>query len=290
VATIVGAVATSHIPAIGNAIAKGRQNDPYWKPFFDGYDAVRKWLDEVRPDVAVVVYNDHGLSFFLDQMPAFAVGAAVEYSNADEGWGLPVSRPYSGYPELSWHVIESLVANEFDVTACQEIVVDHGFTVPMSLLWGSASPVPVRTVPVVVNTVQYPYPTPLRCLKLGRALGRAIESFEPDLRVVIVGTGGLSHQLEGERAGFINKEFDLEFMDRIVHEPEILAGYSTLELVRLVGSQGIEVLNWLVMRGALPGAVTEKHRNYHIPISNTAGATMVLENHEALVSMHLAAS
>src|SRR5207248_295588 len=166
----------------------------------------------------VVVYNDHGLGFFLDQMPTFAVGAAVEYCNADEGWGLPVSNPYPGYPELSWHLIESLMADEFDVTACQKIVVDHGFTVPMSLLWGGANAAPVQAVPIVVNTVQYPYPTPLRCLKLGRALGRAIESFGPDRRVVIVGTGGLSHQLEGERAGFINREFDLKFMDSIVYE------------------------------------------------------------------------
>ena len=280
-ATIVGAIATSHIPAIGKAIAAGLQEEPYWKPFFDGYKAVRAFIAEARPDVAVVVYNDHGLNFFLDKMPAFAIGASAEYCNADEGWGLPVSQPYPGHPEFSWHVIESLVADEFDVTTCQELFVDHGFTVPMSLIWGKG-PLPVRTIPVVLNTVQYPYPTANRCLNLGRAIGRAIESFQEDLRVVVLGTGGLSHQLEGERAGFINAEFDREFMSRIVCDPESLARYSTPELIRLVGSQGIEVLNWLVMRGALTGLVTERHRNYHAPISNTAGATMVLENHSAV--------
>jgi protocatechuate 4,5-dioxygenase beta chain len=258
------------------------QQEPYWKPFFDGFEALRAWLSKVRPHVAVVVYNDHGLNFFLDKMPAFAVGAAAEYCNADEGWGLPVSQPYPGHPELSWHLIESLVTDEFDITSCQELFVDHGFTVPLSLLWGSGPP-PVRTIPVVLNTVQYPYPTANRCLNLGRSIGRAIESFPDDLRVVVVGTGGLSHQLEGERAGFINPEFDREFMSRIVGDPESLARYSTSELIRLVGSQGVEVLNWLVMRGAMTGVVTERHRNYHAPISNTAGATMVLENRSAVL-------
>jgi protocatechuate 4,5-dioxygenase, beta chain len=276
-ASIVGAIATSHIPAIGRAIERKLENVPYWKPFFDGYGPVREWVQEVRPDVAVVVYNDHGLNFFLDKMPTFAVGAAPEYRNADEGWGLSVARPYPGYPELSWHLIESLVDEEFDLTTCQEMLVDHGFTVPMSLLWPDKDSRPVCTIPICINTVQFPYPSPLRCLKLGRAVARAIESFEKDLNVLIVGTGGLSHQLEGKRAGFINPDFDRLCMDKIVNEPEVLACYSTEDLIRFCGSQGVEFLNWLVMRGAVPGAVIEKHRNYHVPISNTAGATMILE-------------
>jgi protocatechuate 4,5-dioxygenase beta chain len=276
-ATLAGAIATSHIPAIGNAIAKGRENEPYWKPFFDGYLPVRRWLAEARPDAAVVVYNDHGLNFFLDKMPTFAVGAAAEYRNADEGWGLPVVQPFPGHPALSWHLIESLVAGEFDITMCQEMLVDHGFAVPMALLWPGGAP-PIPAVPVVINTVQYPYPTPARCLKLGQAIGRAIESYgSEDFRVLVVGTGGLSHQLEGERAGFINPHFDRLCMDKIAAEPEALARYSTADLMRLAGSQGVEVLNWLVMRGALGETAIEKHRNYHAPISNTAGATMILE-------------
>jgi len=275
-ATIVGAIATSHIPAIGRAMERNLQNEPYWKPFFDGYGPVRKWLEEVRPDVAVVVYNDHGLNFFLDKMPTFAVGAAPEYRNADEGWGLSVSPPYPGYPALSWHLIESLVTEEFDITMCQEMLVDHGFTVPMSLLWGDVSRT-IRTVPICINTVQFPYPSPKRCLELGRAVARAIESFDDDSRVLIVGTGGLSHQLEGKRAGFINPDFDRLCMDKIVDAPDELARYSTKALIRFCGSQGVEFLNWLVMRGAVPGTVAEKYRNYHVPISNTAGATMILE-------------
>jgi protocatechuate 4,5-dioxygenase beta chain len=276
-ARIVGAVATSHIPAIGRAMERNAQNEPYWKPFFDGYGPVRIWVREVRPDVAVVIYNDHGLNFFLDKMPTFAVGAAPEYRNADEGWGLSVAQPYPGYPELSWHLIESLVDEEFDITTCQEMLVDHGFTVPMSLLWPGKDSRPVRTIPICINTVQFPYPSPLRCFKLGRSLARAIESFEEDLNVLIVGTGGLSHQLEGKRAGFINPDFDRLCMNKIVHEPEALTVYSARDLIRFCGSQGVEFLNWLVMRGAVPGAVVERHRNYHVPISNTAGATMILE-------------
>jgi protocatechuate 4,5-dioxygenase beta chain len=283
-ARIVGAIATSHIPAIGRAIEQGRENEPYWKPFFDGIGPVRDWVNEVRPDAAVVVYNDHGLNFFLDKIPTFAVGAAHEYSNADEGWGLPVARPFLGYPEFSWHLIESLVAEEFDITMCQEMLVDHGFTVPMSLLWPGQEARAVRTIPIAINTVQFPYPSPARCLKLGQAVARAIESFEEDLRVLIVGTGGLSHQLEGKRAGFINPDFDRLCMNKIVNEPEALASYSTLDLVRFCGSQGVEILNWLVMRGAVPGTVEEKHRNYHVPISNTAGATMILAKREEAIA------
>lgn len=277
-AEIIGSVMTSHVPAIGGAIARGLQNDPYWKPFFDGFDAVHEWLERARPDIAVVFYNDHGLNFFLDKMPTFAVGAAPEYRNADEGWGLPVSRPFQGAPELSWHLIESLVANEFDVTTCQEMLVDHGFTIPLSLLWPGGTGCPVKTVPIVINTVQHPLPSAARCLHLGQAVGRAIEAFEQDVKVLIVGTGGLSHQLDGERAGFINREFDMLCMEKLVHDPGALTRYSNRELIELAGSQGIEILMWIAARGALTRRVEKRHSNYHIPISNTATGLLLLEN------------
>ena len=275
-ATIVGALGTSHIPAIGKAYARNLQNDAYWKPFFDGYKAVHAWMDKVRPDVAVVVYNDHGLNFFLDKVPTFAVGAAAEYHNTDEGWGLNVVPPFPGHQELSWHVIESLVHDEFDVTSCQEMLVDHAFTVPLTVLWNQTRN--IKTIPIAVNTVQHPTPSPSRCYKFGQAIGRAIESYDQDLRVVVLGTGGLSHQLDGERAGFINKEFDLMCLDKIVNEPEAITKYSALDIVRLAGAQGLELLNWIVMRGILTGRVSKIHSNYHIPISNTASAVLVLEN------------
>jgi protocatechuate 4,5-dioxygenase, beta chain len=276
-AHIVGGICTSHIPAIGNAIARGLEHDAYWQPFFEGYPRAREWLDDVKPDVAVMVYNDHGLNFFLDKLPTFAIGAANEYRNADEGWGLPTVPPYPGDPALSWHIIESVMADEFDVTTCQEMLVDHAFTVPLALLWGRENRA-IRTVPVALNTIQHPLPTPSRCYKLGQAIGRAIESYSKDIRVVIVGTGGMSHQLEGERAGFINKEFDLLCLEKIVDDPLTLAKYTIHDLVRLAGTQGVELIAWLVMRGALNGRVTKVHSHYHIPVSNTAAGLMVLAN------------
>lgn len=276
-ATIIGGVATTHVPSIGNAIAQKKQDDPYWKPFFKGFDYVHDWLAREKPDVAVFFYNDHGLNFFLDKLPTFAVGAAKDYRNEDEGWGIPVSRPAAGDPALSWRLINALVADEFDVTMCQEMLIDHAVTVPMALMW-PGDVWPVKIVPISINTVQHPLPSLARCLKLGRAVGRAIESYPQDLRVMIVGTGGLSHQLDGKRAGFINKEFDQLCLDKIANDPEALTRYSIHDWVELAGAQGVEFLNWLAMRGALTGQVTMAHRNYHIPISNTAAATIVLDN------------
>ena len=276
-ARIVGGLTTSHIPAIGNAIAKELYDDPYWKPFFAGYPPVLAWLDKVKPDLAVVIYNDHGLNFFLDKLPTFSVGAAAEYRHADEGWGIPVIPPFQGDAEFSWHLINGLVADEFDIATCQEMLVDHGFTVPMSLFWPEYEKFPIKTIPICVNTVQHPLPTPARCFKFGQAIGRAIESYEKDLKVVVIGTGGMSHQLDGERAGFINKEFDMLCMEKIVNEPESLTHYSIHELVRLAGAQGAEFILWLAMRGALGSKVKKIYSNYHIPISNTAAGVLVLE-------------
>ena len=281
-ARVIGGITTSHIPAIWIAMVNELYEDPYWKPFFDGYPPVRNWLTEKKPDVAIVIYNDHGLNFFMDNMPTFAVGAASEYHNADEGWGLRPMQPFAGDPELSWHMINSLVADEFDITTCQEMLVDHGFAIPMSLLWPEYTESGVKVIPVCVNTVQHPYPTPARCFRLGQAIGRAVESYEKDVDVVVIGTGGMSHQLDGERAGFINKEFDLECMEKIVNAPEELIHYSIHDLVRLAGTQGPEFIQWLAMRGALsPHAVTKVHSNYHIPISNTGAGLLLLETDAA---------
>ena len=265
-ATIVGGIGTTHVPSIGKAIAEKKQNDPYWRPFFKGFDYVHYWLARTKPDVAMVFYNDHGLNFFLDKLPTFAVGASAEYRSEDEGWGIPVSRPVPGDADLSWHLINTLLADEFDVTMCQDMLIDHAVTIPMALMWPSAAssdrPWPVKIVPVEINTVQHPLPSMARCLKLGRSIGRALETYPRDLRVAVVGTGGLSHQLDGTRAGFVNKDFDALCLDKIVAEPEALARYSIHELVELSGSQGVEFLNWMAMRGALTGRVSELNRKF----------------------------
>jgi protocatechuate 4,5-dioxygenase beta chain len=276
-AKIVGSITTSHVPAIGKAIARDLKQDPYWKPFFDGFKPVHQWLAKVKPDIAVVLYNDHGLNFFLDKMPTFSIGAAAEYRNADEGWGIPTVAPFRGEQDLSWHLIESLVEEEFDITSCQEMLVDHAFTLPMALLWPDTTDWPVRVVPVCINTVQFPLPSAARCYKLGEAIGRAVASWDADQKVVVLGTGGLSHQLDGTRAGFINKPFDLKFMESLIDDPRWATQYSIHELVEQAGTQGVELIMWLAARGALQGAVRKVHGNYHIPISNTAAGMLALE-------------
>ncbi len=276
-ADIIGAYFTSHVPAIGGAIHRGDQQTPYWKPFFDGFPKVHEWLAKAKPDVAVVFSNDHGLNFFLDKMPTFAVGAAAEYRNEDEGWGLPLYKPFKGDPELSWHIIEQLVDDEFDPVTCQEMLVDHAISIPFELAWPGVKEWPVRLVPIGINTVQHPLPSAKRCLALGRSVHKALASWKGGERIVIIGTGGLSHQLDGERAGFMNPDYDRFCLDHLATDPDALTRDSIPEMVRLAGTQGVEVLNWIAARGALGPGARELHRNYHLPISNTAAATVLLE-------------
>ena len=276
-AQIIGGYFTSHVPAIGGAIVRGDQTDPYWKPFFDGFPAVHQWLAANKPDVVVVFYNDHGLNFFLDKMPTFAVGAAPRYFNADEGWGLPVYKPFDGIPALSWHIIEQLVGDEFDITTCQEMLVDHAMSIPFELAWPDVEAWPVKIVPIAINTVQHPLPSVKRCLALGRSVHRALASWGGDEKIAVIGTGGLSHQLDGARAGFINADYDAFCLDNLAGDPDALTLDSVHEIVRQAGTQGVEVLNWIAARGALGAGAKEVHRNYHIPISNTAAATVLME-------------
>jgi protocatechuate 4,5-dioxygenase, beta chain len=280
--TVPGGIFTSHVPGIGNAIARNLQQDPYWKPFFDGFEPVHAWLAEHKPDIAVVFYNDHGLNFFLDKMPTFAVGAAPQYSHEDEGWGIAFARPYPGHPELSWHIIEQVMAQDFDLVTCQQMVVDHAVAVPYELLWPGEEAFTTKLVPIAINTVQHPLPSPRRCYELGKAVGRALKSWPGDETIVVLGTGGLSHQLEGQRAGHLNKDYDHFCMDRLAPDPEALVQHSAVDIVELAGSQGVEIMNWIAARGALEtsgnGSVRELASNYHVPISNTAAATMLLEN------------
>jgi protocatechuate 4,5-dioxygenase beta chain len=279
-AQLIGGLGTSHIPAIGGAIHKGLQQDPYWKPFFDGFPPIHAWLKEKQPDVIVLFYNDHGLNFFLDKMPTFAVGAAAQYHNADEGWGIPTLSPLQGELDLSWQIINTLIEKEFDIVTCQEMLVDHACTLPLKLFWPNGE-APVTVVPVCINTVQCPLPKPSRVYALGKAVGEAIRAWDSSKKVAVMASGGLSHQLDGERAGFINKAFDLQFLDSLDTNPEWATQFSVHELVEKTGTQGVELLMWLAMRGALATGGGPKVRrvssNYHIPISNTATAVLALE-------------
>ncbi len=279
-ARIVAGVTTSHVPAIGAALDNGRAEDPYWKAVLDGYKPSQKWISDLKPDVVFLVYNDHASAFSLEVIPTFALGCAAEFKPADEGWGPRPVPVVKGYPEMAWHIAQSLILQEFDITIVNQMDVDHGLTVPMNLLFGQPEAWPVRVIPLAVNVVQYPPPTGNRCYNLGKAIRRAVESFDEDLKVVIFGTGGMSHQLQGPRAGFINKEFDAQFLDRLVKDPVGLSRMPHVEYLREAGSEGVEMVMWLIMRGALDEDVEEVHRFYHVPASNTAVGHIVLQNRQ----------
>jgi protocatechuate 4,5-dioxygenase beta chain len=276
-AKIIAGVGTSHTPAIGAAVDNGRSAEPYWAPLFKGYEPSKKWLAEAAPDVAIVVYNDHVNAFDFKIIPTFAIGCAEEFPIADEGWGArPVPR-VMGYPELAAHMVQSLVLDEFDITIVNEMQVDHGLTVPMTLLFGQPEAWPVRVIPLAVNVIQYPAPTGHRCYMLGKAIKKAVESWDEDLRVVIFGTGGMSHQIQGPRAGLINKVFDKAFLDDLTRDPERLARIPPIEYLREAGAEAIELVMWLIMRGALGDDAREVYRFYHVPASSTGVGNIILE-------------
>jgi protocatechuate 4,5-dioxygenase beta chain len=278
VAKIVAGLTTSHVPAVGAAFDNKRTDEPYWRPVFDGYKPSKKWMADLKPDVVFLVYNDHASAFSLEMIPTFALGCAAEFPPADEGWGPRPVPVVKGYPEMAWHIAQSLILDEFDITIVNEMAVDHGLTVPMSLIFGEVDAWPVKVIPLAVNVVQFPPPTGNRCYNLGKAIRRAVEAYDSDDKVVIFGTGGMSHQLQGPRAGFINKEFDRMFLDRLVKDPVGLSKMPHVEYLREAGSEGVEMVMWLIMRGALDQDVEEVYRFYHVPASNTAVGHIILQN------------
>lgn len=272
-------LATSHVPSIGAAMDNNKTADPYWKPLFDGYAPARAWMAEHPPDVAVVVYNDHANAIDLDLIPTFGVGTAESYRVADEGWGRRPVPPVVGAPELSEHIVRELIDDEFDITTCHQLDVDHGLTVPLSVAYPDPGDAwPCAVVPLLVNVIQYPQPTAARCYALGRALGRAIRSFPQDTKIAVFGTGGMSHQLSGARAGLINTEFDRMFLEKIQHDPDTLAGLTRDEYIVEAGTEGVEMIMWLVMRGAMSTDIKRVHDTYHVPASNTAAALALFED------------
>ena len=277
-ARITAGLSTSHIPAVGAAIDLGKTHEPYWQPVFAGYEFSKRWIAAHEPDVVVLVYNDHASAFSLEVIPTFAIGCAESFQPADEGWGPRPVPVVEGHPELAWHIAQSTILDEFDMTIVNRMDVDHGLTVPLSLMFGQPQAWPVKVIPLAVNVVQYPPPTGRRCWNLGRAIRKAVESFDRDLKVMVWGTGGMSHQLQGPRAGFINKAFDNAFLDNLTKDPEGLARIPHVDYVREAGSEGIELVMWLIMRGALDRDAKEVYRFYHVPASNTAVGHIILEN------------
>ncbi len=286
-ARITASVYTSHVPAIGAALDLGKSQEPYWQPVFKGYEYSKQWLADNQPDVVFLVYNDHATAFSLEMIPTFAIGTAAEFQPADEGWGPRPVPKVIGHPELASHIAHSVIQDDFDLTIVNKMDVDHGLTVPLSLMCGQppgpnpAWPCPI--IPFAVNVVQYPVPSGKRCFMLGQAIRRAIESYDEPLKVQIWGTGGMSHQLQGPRAGLINREFDNAFLDQLIADPAAQAAVPHIDYVREAGSEGIELVMWLIARGAMAdinggNKPTLKHRFYHVPASNTAVGHLILEN------------
>ncbi len=276
-ARITAGVGTSHVPAIGAAIDLGKTQEAYWAPLFAGYERSRAWEQDAKPDVVILVFNDHATSLMLEVVPTFAIGCADSYMPADEGWGARPVPVVEGHAELAAHIAQSLIIDEFDMTILNEMAVDHGMTVPLSLLFGEVARWPVRVVPIMVNVTQFPPPSGDRCWRLGEAIARAVASFPEDLNVQIWGTGGMSHQLQGPRAGLINRAFDTDFLEKLASDPQALRRITHYDYLREAGSEGIELIMWLIMRGALGPDIVERHRFYHVPASNTAVGHIVLE-------------
>jgi protocatechuate 4,5-dioxygenase, beta chain len=279
-ARIGASVYTSHVPAIGAAVDLGKSADPYWRPLFAGYERSKAWMADNVPDVIVLVYNDHASTFSLDLVPTFAIGMAERFQPADEGWGARPVPQVIGHPELAAHIAQSVIQDDFDLTIVNRMDVDHGLTVPLSLMFGQPAAWPCRVIPLAVNVVLYPVPSGRRCWNLGRAIGKAIALYDESLTVQVWGTGGMSHQLQGPRAGLINRAFDQAFLDRLIADPEALAQMPHVDYVREAGSEGIELVMWLIARGAMSDKPpTVVHRFYHVPASNTAVGHLILENH-----------
>lgn len=282
-ARITASVYTSHVPAIGATIDLGKCDEPYWQPLFKGYEESKQWQAENRPDVIFLVYNDHATAFSLDLIPTFAIGTGAEFKIADEGWGPRPVPKVIGHPELAAHIAQSVIQDDFDLTLVNKLVVDHGLTVPLSLMFGQPDAWPCPVIPFAVNVVQYPPPSGRRCFELGKAIRKAVASYDEPLKVQIWGTGGMSHQLQGARAGLINREWDNAFLDRLVADPDGLSRMPHIDYVREAGSEGIELVMWLIARGAMgdlaggPAPLVKK-RFYHVPASNTAVGHLILEN------------
>jgi protocatechuate 4,5-dioxygenase beta chain len=286
-ARITASVYTPHVPAIGAALDLGKDQEPYWQKVFSGYEASKKWIRDNMPDVVFLAYNDHANAFSLELIPTFAIGTAAEYEPADEGWGPRPVPKVIGHPEFASHIVQSVIQEDFDLTIVNKMDVDHGLTVPLSLMFGNPRKSdfrwPCRVIPFAVNVVQYPVPSGRRCFALGQAIRRAVESYDEPLNVQIWGTGGMSHQLQGARAGLINQPWDNRFLDRLIADPTDLSLMPHIEYVREAGSEGIELVMWLIARGAMAdvaGGAKPKviHRFYHVPASNTAVGHLILEN------------
>src|SRR5262249_35510566 len=266
-ATILGGIGTSHVPTIAMAYDRKNQRYPDWAPLFRGYEPVARWMIERKADVLVFFYNDHATTFFFDHYSTFTLGVSAEYPIADEGLGPRPVPPLKGHAGLARHMVESLVNEEFDMSVFQDLPIDHGCHSPLTMLWPPGRAWPGTIVAGAVTLLHLRIHSPLRCYRLGQAVGRAVLSYPEELKMVIVGTGGLSHQLNGEGAGYKNPEWDLKFRDLIERDPATLTAMTHADYIRLGGTEGAEEIMWLAMRGALSDGARKIHQNYYLPMT-----------------------
>jgi hypothetical protein len=270
-AEIVGGMGISHTPSMGIEYDKGLANGfaPNWKLWLDGTRPMKQWLRDLAPDQIVVVYNDHLNQFSFEAYPTFAIGVAPEFPQADEGWGPRPLPNLQGDVDFGWSVTNWLVHNEFDMTVCQQLEVDHGVYSWFPCVFDAPWPAPV--LPIAVNMLRTPLPTSRRLWKLGAALRQAIEAYPGDARVLVVATGGMSHQIVGQRFGMANEELDRFFLARLGSRAEELVAIPREELMRLGGTEAAELSLWFAMRGALSKAPREVYSYYPFPKGTGCG-------------------
>ena len=263
-------------------------SEPYWKPLFDGHPA-RTRVDgaRTRPTWSSSCSTTTATRSASTSSRRLRSAPDDDFDPGRRRLGVPRRcRSSIGHPELAAHIAQSVILDEFDLTLVNEMPVDHGCTVPLSIMFDQPVEWPCRIIPLAVNVVQYPVPTGRRCLALGQAIRRAIDTFDEDLTVHVWGTGGMSHQLQGPRAGLINQAWDNQWLARMIDDPADLAQVPHVDYVREAGSEGIELVMWLIARGSMSDlaggpAPDEAHRLYHVPASNTAVGQLILEDRGA---------
>jgi aromatic ring-opening dioxygenase catalytic subunit (LigB family) len=278
---IVGGIGIAHTPSMGYQFDQGKKAgfDPQWQPWYDGTRPVQQWLEDSGATRLIVIYNDHMNYFDLKTYPTFAMGMSEHFPQADEGYGLRDFPGLDGDPAFAWAVARSLVNDGFDLTFCQELELDHG--VYSWLPYLLEAPWPLKVLPIAVNMLMHPLPTPQRLRQLGTALRQAVLNDGLNERVVVLGTGGMSHQIHGTRFGMANERWDRYFLDAIESDFENLLEIPMEKIMRGAGSDAVELSMWYTMRAALSTQAKRAYSFYTLPVLTGCGVIALNESGDA---------